>query len=233
MQAAKTEGRHGHRDATLILLMYRHGLRVSEAIALRWNQVDLQQGVIYINRLKQGTPATHPLRGPELRALRQLKREYSDSPYLFQTERKGPMTDRTVRNIVTRAGELAALLFPVHPHMLRHATGYYLAANVRTPDRFKRIWDTRTFNTLSAIQNCHQSGSKHSGQIETQIRLRSSELERLLSSGFISPTMSSWNAYNASKFDPFSRMSDGNSHLNAICLSSLSSLMHLYRDELS
>jgi type 1 fimbriae regulatory protein FimB/type 1 fimbriae regulatory protein FimE len=129
MQAAKQSGRHGHRDATLILLMYRHGLRVSEAIALRWDQVDLQQGCIHINRLKQGTPATHPLRGPELRALRQLKREYADAPYLFQTERKGPMTDRTAHNIIARAGERAEFSFPIHPHMLRHATGYYLASN--------------------------------------------------------------------------------------------------------
>jgi integrase len=129
MQAAKQEGRHGHRDATLILLMYRHGLRVSEAIALRWDQVDLKQGLLYVSRLKRGTPATHPLRGPELRSLRQLKRTYPDSPYLFQSERKGPITDRTARHIIARAGELAELPFPVHPHMLRHATGYYLAAN--------------------------------------------------------------------------------------------------------
>lgn len=129
MQAARQEGRHGHRDATLILLMYRHGLRVSEAIALRWDQVDLKQGLLYVSRLKRGTPATHPLRGPELRSLRQLKRNYPDSPYLFQSERKGPLTDRTARHIIARAGELAELAFPVHPHMLRHATGYYLAAN--------------------------------------------------------------------------------------------------------
>jgi type 1 fimbriae regulatory protein FimE len=129
MLAAKREGRHGHRDATLILLMYRHGLRVSEAIALRWDQVDLKQGLIYVNRLKKGTPATHPLRGPELRALRQLQRQYTNSPYLFQSERKGPLTDRTVRHIFARAGEQAGLSFPVHPHMLRHATGYYLASN--------------------------------------------------------------------------------------------------------
>ena len=129
MQTAKGEGRHRQRDATLILLMYRHGLRVSEAIALRWDQVDLKQGVLHVNRLKQGTPSTHPLRGPELRSLRQLKREYTDSPYLFQTERKEPMTDRTARNIIARAGAVAGLPFSVHPHMLRHATGYYLAAS--------------------------------------------------------------------------------------------------------
>lgn len=129
MQAARQEGRHGHRDATLILLMYRHGLRVSEAIALRWDQVDLKQGLLYVSRLKRGTPATHPLRGPELRSLRQLKRTYSDAPYLFQSERKAPLSDRTARHIIARAGELAEFPFPVHPHMLRHATGYYLATN--------------------------------------------------------------------------------------------------------
>lgn len=128
IQAAKRTGRHGHRDGTLIMMMYRHGLRVSEAISLRWDQVDLGQGILFVNRLKNGNPATHPLRGPELRALRQLQREYSNTPYLFVSERKGPLTSATVRKILARAGETARLEFPVHPHMLRHATGYYLAS---------------------------------------------------------------------------------------------------------
>ena len=127
IHAARNIGRHGHRDSTLILLMYRHGLRVSEAIALRWEQVDLKQGLIHINRLKNGTPSTHPLRGPEIRALRRLARDYPDTPYLFVTERKGPLTASTVRKLVARAGKHAALPFPVHPHMLRHATGFKLA----------------------------------------------------------------------------------------------------------
>jgi type 1 fimbriae regulatory protein FimB/type 1 fimbriae regulatory protein FimE len=126
--AAKNTGRYGHRDATLILLTYRHAARVSEVIAWRRDQVDLEQGLLHINRLKNGTPSVHPLRGPEIRALRKLFREYSDSPYVFSTERKGPMTAGAVRKIVARAGELAEVGFPVHPHMLRHATGYYLAS---------------------------------------------------------------------------------------------------------
>jgi site-specific recombinase XerD len=129
VQAAKKSERHGHRNATLILMMYRHGLRVSEAIALRWDQVDLKQGTLYVNRMKRGIPSTHPLRGVELRSLRRLRRDYPDAPYLFQSERKGPMSDRTARHIIATAGELANLPFPVHPHMLRHATGYYLALN--------------------------------------------------------------------------------------------------------
>jgi type 1 fimbriae regulatory protein FimE len=126
-KAAASTGRHGHRDATLVLLAYRHGLRVSEVVALRWDAVDLRQGLLYVRRLKGGTDSTHPLRGPELRALRRLQRDYAGNPYIFCSERKGPLTASTVRKLVARAGTLAGIGFPVHPHMLRHACGFYLA----------------------------------------------------------------------------------------------------------
>lgn len=128
IKAAKGTGRHGHRDATLILLAYRHGLRVSELVALRWEQVDFGSGTIYINRLKHGVSSTHPLRGPELRALRQLFREYPGSPYLFVSERGTVMAAATAFGIIERAGALAGLPLSVHPHMLRHACGFYLAS---------------------------------------------------------------------------------------------------------
>lgn len=124
--AAGRAGRHRHRDATLLLIAYRHGLRVGELVALRWEQVDLAQGLLHVTRLKRGVPSTHPLRGPELRALRRLLREAS-TPYVFSTERRGPLTTSAVRKLTARAGEVAKLGFSVHPHMLRHATGYYLA----------------------------------------------------------------------------------------------------------
>ncbi len=120
-------GRHGQRDATLLTLAYRHGLRVSELVALRWDMVDLKQGQLHVNRLKNGIASVHPLRGPELRALRQVARDYPETPYLFVTERKGPLTPDTVRKLIARAGRAAKLGFPVHPHMLRHACGYKLA----------------------------------------------------------------------------------------------------------
>ncbi len=104
IKAARNTGRHGHRDATLILVAYRHGLRVSELISLRWDQVDLAQGLLHVTRAKNGTPSTHPIRGPEIRALRRLKRGYGDTPYVFVTERGGPLTDSTVRKLVGRAG---------------------------------------------------------------------------------------------------------------------------------
>ena len=125
--AAKAVGRHGLRDSTLILLSYRHGLRVSEAVTLRWDMVELDQGRIHIKRLKAGVDSVHPLRGPELRSLRKLKREYPDSPYLFVGERGGPITDSSARKIVARAGQEAKMSFSVHPHMLRHACGFTLA----------------------------------------------------------------------------------------------------------
>ena len=127
MAAAGRAGRHPHRDRTMILMAFRHGLRVSELVSLRWDQVDLKLGQLHVQRLKNGSPSTHPIRGVEIRALRRLKREYPDSPYLFVTERGGPLTASTTRKIVSRAGKLAKIGFPVHPHMLRHATGFYLA----------------------------------------------------------------------------------------------------------
>ena len=124
---ARKLGRNGHRDATMILMAYRHGLRVSELVALRWDQVDLKSGRLHVRRLKNGLPSTHPLYGPELRALRRLLREKRDTQYVFVSERKAPMTPSTFAKIIRRAGEAAEIGMPLHPHMLRHSTGFKLA----------------------------------------------------------------------------------------------------------
>ena len=129
IRAARKSGRYGHRDAALIRVMYRHGLRVSEVCALRWDAVSFEAATLSVTRLKRGTPSVHPLRGPELRDLRELKREWPANAYLFCSERGGPLTARTVRDIVSRAGVAAGLPMPVHPHMLRHALGYFLASH--------------------------------------------------------------------------------------------------------
>jgi type 1 fimbriae regulatory protein FimB/type 1 fimbriae regulatory protein FimE len=126
--AAKVIGRHGFRDWLLIMVMYRHGLRVGEAVDLKWDQVDLQTGKLHVNRLKNGDASVHFIEGDELRALRKLQRDYPDSSFVFASERAGPLSPRTVHAIVARAGLQAGMEFPVHPHMLRHARGYQLAA---------------------------------------------------------------------------------------------------------
>lgn len=87
----------------------------------------MQQGLLNVIRLKNGISSTHPLFGPELRALRALKRNYPDSDYIFMTERKTPITNSTFRKIVARAGIEANLNMPIHPHMLRHSTEFKLA----------------------------------------------------------------------------------------------------------
>jgi type 1 fimbriae regulatory protein FimB/type 1 fimbriae regulatory protein FimE len=111
----------------MILVAYRHGLRVSELCALRWDQVDFEHGLLHVRRIKNGLPSVHPLGGGELRALRKLQREATPSRHVFTTERRAPMSPAGFRKMLARTGEVAAFPFPVHPHMLRHACGSKLA----------------------------------------------------------------------------------------------------------
>jgi integrase len=122
------EGRHGQRDAALIVIAYRHGLRAVEICDLEWSQVELgRSATLHVRRVKNGKPATHPLRGDEIRALRELRRLFPDSAFVFTTERGGPFTSDAVNRLIKRIGERAGFDFPVHAHMLRHACGYALA----------------------------------------------------------------------------------------------------------
>jgi integrase len=126
VEAAKAN-RHGHRDATMILLAFRHGLRAAELCDLRWDQVEFGAAVLHVRRVKNGTPSTHPLRGDELRALRRLQRESETSPFVFVSERGSPFTTAGFARMIERAAASAGLDLKAHPHMLRHACGYALA----------------------------------------------------------------------------------------------------------
>ena len=127
IEAAK-DNRYGHRDATMILVGYRHGLRVSELVDLRWDQVEFATATLHVRRVKQGTPSTHPILGDELRALRRLQREQQPkSAFVFTSERGAPFSTAGFARMVERAGREAKLAFKAHPHMLRHACGYALA----------------------------------------------------------------------------------------------------------
>jgi type 1 fimbriae regulatory protein FimB/type 1 fimbriae regulatory protein FimE len=127
IEAAK-DNRQGHRDATMILIAFRHGLRASELVDL----------------VKSGTPATHPHTGRELRALRKLQRESGENPFVFVSERGAPFSVSGFRRMIERAGQSAGLEIKAHPHMLRHATGYALA-NQET--------DTRTLQAYLGHRN--------------------------------------------------------------------------------
>src|SRR5437762_479612 len=92
IEAAK-HNRHGHRDSTLILVAYRHGLRAGELCELEWSQINWQEATLHVRRVKNGKPATHPIRGDEMRALRKLQREQEPkSAFVFASERGGPIT---------------------------------------------------------------------------------------------------------------------------------------------
>ena len=123
--------RYGLRDATMILVAFRHGLRVSELCALTWGQIDFSHGLIHVRRMKNGIPSVHQLGGEEMRSLRALKREDGAGRYVFMTERGAPMTAAGFRKMLSRLAVIAKFQFSVHPHMLRHACGFELANDGR------------------------------------------------------------------------------------------------------
>jgi integrase len=127
MAAARKSSRYGHRDATMILIGYRHGLRASELCDLQWSQVELTTGRLHVRRAKNGSPSVHPMQGDEIRALRRLQREQGLSSHVFMSERDGPMTPKAFHALFGRIGARAKMQFPIHPHMLRHGCGYALA----------------------------------------------------------------------------------------------------------
>lgn len=152
------------RNELLILLSYRHGLRVSEAVNLKWQQIDWETASIHITRLKGGKPSTHPLKEDELRRLRLLKKQNPTSPHLFLSSRGTPLSAAAAGGIIRKLGEQANLELSIHPHMLRHSCGYALAAkgidtraiqdylghrNIQhtvtytqlAPDRFQDFWN--------------------------------------------------------------------------------------------
>lgn len=142
---AAGDNRHGHRDATMILIAYRHALRAAELVTLRWDAFDFHRANMQVGRVKGSTAAVHPLSGRELRALRRLKREQEpSSPFVFVSERGAPFTTAGFRKMVARLGAAAGFDFPVHPHMLRHACGYKLANDGK---------DTRTLQAYLGHKN--------------------------------------------------------------------------------
>jgi type 1 fimbriae regulatory protein FimE len=139
LMAAAGESRNPVRDRLLILMAFRHALRVSELVSLRWEQIHLDTHTVHIRRAKNGTPGNHGLQGDELRFLRALRRQHPPADYAFLSERKAPLSVDGAQKLIERLGEAAKLPFKIHAHMLRHAAGYALAA---------RGVDTRTLQAF-------------------------------------------------------------------------------------
>ena len=137
--AAAGNGRNPGRDRLLILMAFRHALRVSELVDLRWQQIHLNTATVDIKRAKNGTPGIHGLQGDELRLLRALRRGHPHADFVFVSERKAPLSVDGAQALIERLGVAAKLPFPIHAHMLRHAAGYALAA---------RGVDTRTLQAF-------------------------------------------------------------------------------------
>jgi integrase len=154
IDAAK-RNRWGHRDAAMVLMAYRHGFRASELVDLEWSQVDFDHQVLHVRRVKKGSPATHPLQGDTMRALRRLRRDAPNATFVFLSERGAPFSAAGFAKMVERAGREAAFAFKVHPHMLRHACGYKLAndgKDTRSLQAYlghKNIRHTVTYTALS------------------------------------------------------------------------------------
>jgi type 1 fimbriae regulatory protein FimB len=129
--AATKGSRNEARDRCLLLLMFRHGLRVSEACGLQLSQVDIESRVLHVQRLKKGLSTTHPIRSNELRAIKawlvERKRLKPEGDVFFVSERRTPLNRKTAWFAIKSYGEKADLAIAAHPHMLRHACGFALA----------------------------------------------------------------------------------------------------------
>jgi type 1 fimbriae regulatory protein FimB/type 1 fimbriae regulatory protein FimE len=149
------QSRYGHRDALMVLLAYRHGLRAAEVVDLRWEQIDLKTASLHIRRAKNGTPATHPLSGREMRELRRHQRESAQSPFVFVSERGAPLSAPGFSRMIERAAMAADLGIKAHAHMLRHACGYKLANDghdtraIQAYLRHRNIQNTTRYTALA------------------------------------------------------------------------------------
>jgi type 1 fimbriae regulatory protein FimB/type 1 fimbriae regulatory protein FimE len=164
IKTARRRGRYGSRDALMILMTYRHGLRASEICQLRWAQVDFTTARLTVVRCKGSLPSTQPIVADELRELRKLHRgQETGTRFAFMNERGAPVSVAGFQRMLERVGAECGLPL-VHAHMLRHSCGFALAdrgrdareiqdylghANIQNtvrytrlrPGRFDAIWD--------------------------------------------------------------------------------------------
>lgn len=126
IEAAGQRGRQRHRDRTMVLLNYRHGMRAIEVCTLLWRQIDFAKGRLHVRRQKLGNDSMHTLAADELDSLLELRRT-GQEPWVFGSERGGHVSPDMLARVIKAAAALANVPEEVaHPHALRHAAGYYL-----------------------------------------------------------------------------------------------------------
>ncbi len=123
-----SKGANGLRDSTMILMAYRHALRATELCRLRWQHVNFEEGTIWVDRIKKSKSGLHPMLKDEVKALRALEKNRGPLklPWIFLTRFHTAISRNWFFKTVERVGKLARIPFPVHPHMIRHSTGYKL-----------------------------------------------------------------------------------------------------------
>lgn len=162
VKVIRKKSRNPDRDECLVWMMFQHGLRVSEIVNITWDQINFKTGMLHVNRLKGSIDGVHPITGKVMRLLRKLEKQKNKQRYVFISERKAVMDHQAVYRMLRRMEKEAELGFPLHPHMLRHSCGYYLAnkgtdtrtiqqymghAHIANTVRYTHL-DSRRFNGL-------------------------------------------------------------------------------------
>jgi len=166
MDCARKHGRYGHRDATMILVAYRHGLRASEVCDLQWQQIELSEGRLHVHRVKNGIPSVHPIRGDEMRALRKLRRDYPRDAHVFVSECGGPIAP----SVSTASFSASARPPRCHSRSTPTCCAMPVGSNSRTmamtPGPCSTTSGTRTSSTRSGTPKWRPTGSRTFGGID-------------------------------------------------------------------
>src|SRR6516162_1845596 len=165
MDCARKHGRYGHRDATMILVAYRHGLRASEVRDLQWQQIELSEGRLHVHRVKNGIPSVHPIRGDEMRALRKLRRDYPRDAHVFVSERGGPISPIASSSVSGRPPRCHSRSTPTCFAMPAGSSSQMMAT---TRGPCSTTLGTRTFSTPSGTPKWRPTGSRTFGGVESE-----------------------------------------------------------------
>lgn len=120
---------HRKRNALMLMMLFRHGLRRTEAIQLRWDQINMKDAQLHVYRLKNGKMSIHPIKERELRMINEHRKTAPSNIYVFTDSAGVPLGREGIRRMIYMVGSKSSIPYTIHPHMFRHGCGYYLANN--------------------------------------------------------------------------------------------------------